>query len=26
MHGGDLVLDHEINDEYTKAFVITLPI
>ena len=26
MHGGNLVLDHEINDEYTKAFVITLPI
>ena len=26
MHGGDLILDHEINDEYTKAFVITLPI
>jgi len=26
MHGGDLVLDHKINDEYTKAFVITLPI
>ena len=25
MHGGDLVLDHKINDDYTKAFVITLP-
>ena len=25
MHGGDLVLDHQANDEYTKAFVITLP-
>jgi len=25
MHGGDLVLDHKINVDYTKAFVITLP-
>ena len=26
MHGGDLVLEQKINAEYTKAFVITLPI
>jgi len=25
MHGGDLILDHKTNDEYTKAFIITLP-
>jgi len=25
MHGGDLALDHKINVDYTKAFVITLP-